>query len=500
VLVEGAPPPAPAAALVTLRAGAPAGAIGRPAEPLWAGSRTYLVRLPRGSARRALGAIARRPGVAGVEPDRTRRALGAPDPLVARQPWLAQIGWTPPPPVGARPLVAVLDTGIDAGAPDLAASVVGAAARSFVPGSPDALVDRQGHGTHVAGILAAEAGNGEGGAGVAAARIIPVKIADRAGEATTSSLVRGIRYAVARSARVINVSFGGEGYSPLEQEAIDDAVSHGALVVAAAGNAGQDGAARQYPGAYRHVLAVGALDGEGLPLAGSVRGPQVAIAAPGSDVLSTAPGPPGVGRYATRTGTSMATAMVSGAAARILARRPGLRADQVWGMLTGSARDVPPAGPDTATGAGALDLAAALVAPPPPPDRAEPDDDPTLASPESPLLGPGALSARAMGSVRAWSDPRDDFLVDLDAGDRIVADLRGPAAADLDLVLWRPGTPAYRPGAGFAGRWVAAASIGPGSQERLRVTAPESGTWALEVRAASGAGRYTLRARRIPGG
>jgi hypothetical protein len=248
------------------------------------------------------------------------------------------------------------------------------------------------------------------------------------------------------------------------------------------------------------VLAVGALDGEGLPLAGSVRGPQVAIAAPGSDVLSTAPGPPGVARYATRTGTSMATAMVSGAAARILARRPGLRADQVWGMLTGSARDVPPAGPDTATGAGALDLAAALVAPPPPSDRPEPDDDPTLASPESPLLRPGALSARAMGSVRAWSDPRDDFLVDLDAGDRIVADLRGPAAADLDLVLWRPGTPAYRPGAGFAGRWVAAASIGPGSQERLRVTAPESGTWALEVRAASGAGRYTLRARRIPGG
>jgi hypothetical protein len=224
----------------------------------------------------------------------------------------------------------------------------------------------------------------------------------------------------------------------------------------------------------------------------------VAIAAPGYDVLSTAPSASGTPRYAVRNGTSMASAMVAGAAARLLARRPGLAADQLWTMLTRTARDVAPAGPDPATGAGILDLGAALAAPPPPPDGPEPNDDPLQAGRTRPLLPPGVLGARTAGRVRPWSDPRDDLRVGLDAGDRLVARLRGPRAADLDLLLWRPGTPGYVPGAAFARRWLAAASIGAGSREELRLTAPDSGVYTLEVRVVTGGGRYTLAARRAP--
>jgi subtilisin family serine protease len=479
---------------VTLEAGAPRTVLGLRATPLWAGSRTFLVRPAGGASPAALRRLARLPGVGAVEPDRVRTRLAAPDPLLDRQPHLSQIGWTPSPAGLDRPLVAVLDTGVDAAVPDLAGVVDEAAARSYVPGSPDALRDREGHGTHVAGILAAVAGNGVGGAGVAAARVLPVKIADFSGQATTSSLVRGLRYAAARSARVINVSFGGQGYSRLEQEAVDDAVSAGALVVAAAGNSGESGSSRQYPGAYRHVLAVAAVDGEDRPLPRSTRGPQVAIAAPGLDILSTAP----AGRYATRTGTSMATPMVSGAAARLIARMPSLAASQVRQIVVSTARDVGRPGRDPATGWGVLDLAAATAAPVPPPDSAEPNDDPAQARTTRPLLTMGGPAAGAVrGRIEEWSDPRDDYRVALAAGDRLEAHLQGPADADFDLVLWRPGTPRFEPGAAFARRWLAGGAVRPGAGEALRVRADAAGVYTLEVRCARGSGRYRLAARRV---
>ena len=254
------------------------GAGGRPrsirARPLWPGSR-HIARAPagRGHPGRRSARLARRPAWSPSSRTGTRRASARPTRDRPPAPYLTAIRWTPPPGTGPRPLVAVLDTGVDARAPDLAGVVVAGGGRSFVPGSPDPLLDREGHGTHVAGILGAVTGNGIGGAGVGAVRLLPVKIADRTGTATTSSLVSGLHYAVSRRARVINVSFGGAGFSPVEQEAVDEAVHAGALVVAAAGNTGSDGSVRQYPGAYRHVLAVGAVGPDDMPLAGSTRGP-----------------------------------------------------------------------------------------------------------------------------------------------------------------------------------------------------------------------------------
>ncbi len=384
-----------------------------------------------------IGPAAPPPPLATLAGERAAAHAVAADPLLGAQGHLRQIGWTPPPRTGPRPLVAVLDTGVDPSSPDLAGAVLSGAGRSFVAASPDPAADPEGHGTHVAGIIAAVSQNGVGGSGVAAARILPVTVADARGRTTASALVRGLAYASARGARVINISFGGRGFSPAEQEAIDRASSRGALVVVAAGNSG-GAAAPEYPGAYRQVLAVGALSAKGRALPISARGPQVALAAPGDAVQSTAPGASPA--LVPRTGTSMAAAVVSGAAARIMAARPGLSAQQVREILEESARDVPPAGPDSGTGAGALDLAAALAAPDPPRGDPEPNDDPLLAAATRPLLAAGGAPGRtARGRTGSFGDPRDGYVVELAAGDRLSARLQGPAAADLDLVLWRPG-------------------------------------------------------------
>ncbi|HET6691741.1 MAG TPA: S8 family serine peptidase [Miltoncostaeaceae bacterium] len=417
------------------------------------------------------------------------------DPLARTQGFLAQIRWTPPKASGRRPIVAVLDTGVDATDPDLRDAVLAGRARSFVPGM-DPLVDPSGHGTHVAGIVAAATGNRIGGAGVARARILPVTIADASGRATTSALVRGIRYATARGARVVNISFGGEGFSQLEQDAIDAAVRRGVLVVVPVGNSGGRPGPPGYPGAYRHVMTVAALgrDGRVLPL--SERGDQVSIAAPGERVFSSSVGRSA--RLVPRTGTSMAAAVVAGAAARVIAERPGLSAERVRTLLEATARDVPPGGIDSGSGAGALDLEAALAAAPPRAEDREPNDDPPQAARSRALMGGSARSAAVTGRTGSYSDPRDGFRVVLRAGDALRATLAPleRTTADLDLVLWRPGTPAGRRGSSFARRWLVAASLRPGTDESLSAVAPVGGVYTLEVQGLRSAAPYRLTVER----
>ena len=275
----------------------------------------------------------------------------------------------------------------------------------------------------------------------------------------------------------------------------------GALVVAAAGNSGASGGA-EYPGAYRHVLAVGALGRSGRPLAISARGPQVAIAAPGEDILSTAPralaGRARDGLVA-RTGTSMAAAVVSGAAARLIARRPGLSAQRVWALLVETARDVPPAGPDQGTGAGALDLAAALAAAPPPPEDPEPNDDTRLAAHTPPLLaGRGPSAATVAGRVGSHADPRDGFRVALRAGQTLTrragrAGRRRPRPRPL--AAGHPGPP---PGPGLRPAWLVGGVAGTGVGRAAHAHRP--GRRRLHARGPGrgGAARYTLTARRGP--
>lgn len=417
------------------------------------------------------------------------------NPFVAAQTHLQQIRWTAPRAAAApQPVVAVLDTGVDRTSPGLR-DAIAPGGRSFTPSGGDALVDGEGHGTHVAGIVAARPVGGSGVAGVSSARILSVKVADSTGQAGTSSLVRGVQYAVARRARIINISFGGGGYSAVEQEAIGRAVRSGAIVVVAAGNSGR--AVREYPGSYRQVVTVAAVDAADRPLATSTRGPQVTLAAPGENILSTLPR----NRFGQLSGTSMAAAVVSGAAARVWAARPQLRASQVVQILRSSARDVHAPGRDDATGAGVVDLAAALRMPVPLADSPEPNDEPREAARTRPLIaGQGDISASTAGIVGGWRDPRDGFRVPLRPGDTVRAQLVGPSGADLDLRLWRPGTPTLRRSRTFSRTWLAASSFGPGSVENLWFTVTRGGIHTLEVDAVRGEGPYRLQVSRRRGG
>jgi subtilisin family serine protease len=384
-----------------------------------------------------------------------------------------------------------LDTGAHADSPDLRDAIRRDLARSFVDDEP--LRDTSGHGTHVAGLITATAGNGIGGAGVSRARLMIVKVADSQGRASTATLVRGIRAAVAARAKIINMSFGGSGFSQLEQSAILEARRKGVLIVAAAGNSGQTGNSQEYPGAYRHVLTVGAVGADGRAIVESTRGPQVALSAPGRKVLSTAP----PGRYARRTGTSMSTAIVTGVAARVLARRPNLDVSQLHAILLSSGSDVGKPGRDDDTGWGRVDVAAARAMRPPAKDRHEPNDDAAQAA-KWPQLLPGGAAGEVVvdATLERYSDAKDNYRISLASGDTVEVDATGPAGSDLDLVLWRPGAPAFTSGPGYVRDWLATTALGPGPTETLRYTAAESGVFSIEVQSAAGRGTYRLTVRR----
>ena len=188
------------------------------------------------------------PGVAWVERARERRLAFAPtDPLAPRQ-WYAIANrsydaWATPPPL-APVRVAVIDSGVDLMHPELVRRIV--LAKSFVGASAQ---DTRGHGTIVAGIIAAELDNETGIAGLApAAELVVAKVVSPAGTIAVEAEARAIKWAVDNGARVINISLGGlrdprrpsrDTYSRLEEEAIRYAVKHGAVVVAAVGNADQ---------------------------------------------------------------------------------------------------------------------------------------------------------------------------------------------------------------------------------------------------------------------
>lgn len=419
-------------------------------------------------------------------------ATRAPDPLRNGQTYLNQIRWTPAPLGRQGPLVAVLDTGVDAASPDLVGAV-SQGARSFASGAGPANTDAGTHGTQVAGIIAATADNGVGITGISRSPVLAVKIAGNDGRAETSALVRGIRYAVARKARILNISFEGGTRSAVEQDAIDYAVRRGVIVVVASGNAGTR--RLEYPGAYRQVVSVAAVDETDVRLDSSTRGPQVTLAAPGGNVLSTLPG----GQYGQASGTSFAAAVVSGVAARVWAARPDLTASQVVEIVERTARDVGPRGWDDQTGAGVVDLAAALKAAPAASDSAEPNDEPRKALRTATALPRTRMSATVNGRVSRWRDPSDGYRVVLSAGDVFTAQLNGPVGTDMDLRLWRPGTPTLRRSKAFARTWQAAGSFGPASQESLRFTVATSGVYTIEVDGGGGAGPYRLTLSRSRG-
>jgi thermitase len=224
-------------------------------------------------------------------------------------------------------MVAVIDTGVAVAHPDLA----GARLRTDIDydfiNSDDNADDDNGHGTHVAGIVAASTDNGIGVAGICAdCEILPIKVLDAEGSGDVSVIAQGLRYAADQGADIANMSLGMDpncGCSETIANAINYAYERGLFMIAAAGNDGIDKVG--YPASSSRVLAVGATTISGGRAYFSNYGADLDIVAPGDDILSTYPTP----EYDTLSGTSMASPMVAGVAGLALSAR-GMSQPQLW--------------------------------------------------------------------------------------------------------------------------------------------------------------------------
>lgn len=351
----------------------------------------YRVVVRRGvSVQAAAAALRNSPGVLYVEPNYVMRAHATPnDPYYATQQYgpqkvqanLAWDIWKP----AAQTVIAIVDTGIDNGHPDLvnkiyrdASGIIGYDA--FSNARSDAL-DGNGHGTHCAGIAAGEVNNGIGVSGIAgwngqpgsdvnSTKLMPVKVLDGSGSGTSTTVASGITWAADHGAKVICLSLGGGGSTTM-QNAVAYAWSKGCLVVSSAGNSGSS--AFSYPAAYANVISVAATDKNDTLASYSNYGSWVTVAAPGgaatsSDYIwSTTPTfDTGQGwplNYGGASGTSMACPFVSGEAALVWSQNPSLTNVQVRSIILANVDPYTPYGGRTiAAGAGRINVYKAVQA------------------------------------------------------------------------------------------------------------------------------------------
>ncbi|TML87120.1 MAG: hypothetical protein E6G08_11240 [Actinobacteria bacterium] len=461
----------------------------------------------------------------------TAAAFTPTDPLAAKQWYLAADHafdlWPDPP---AQTLfmptkVAIVDSGIDANHPDFAGRIV--LGRSFVGG--DWRTDPQGHGTFVAGMIAANL-DGQGIVGIAypSAQLIVAKVVRADGTIPLSAESAAIRWAADQGARVINLSLGGvrdpraparDTYSRAEADAVAYAYQKGAVLVAAVGNGDEAPATpwpyASYPAALPHVIGVSALSRSGsVPTFSNRDRIYNDIAAPGQEMFSTFPrdltalrptcpdqgySDCGTDDYRRPEGTSFAAPQVTAAAALLIGLDPALRPDQVGAIIEQTADDANasngchmcPLLRDPYTGWGRLNIAKAIAAldgPLPPADQYESNDN---AGTQAHTLFSGTADLHA--TLDFYDDQVDVYRVRLGRGQRLDAILTGPAGANVDLVLWKPGT--QRVDDLRSQRLRAAQSSKPGPDERLTYRTQTTGWYYLETKLTApftGAYPYTL--------
>ena len=450
------------------------------------------------------------------------------DPLAARQYYLAQDhafdAFGPELPVVNPVRIAIIDSGLDGGHPEFPRSRIWQA-RSWVGGS--ALTDEEGHGTFVAGEVAAAINNNEGIAGIAfPAQLIIAKIARSDQTIDVRDEAEAIRWAVDVGARVINLSIGGlrnpfnsrvDTFSKAEATAIEYAVRRGVVLVAAVGNSDEAPQSpwpyASYPAALPHVIGVSALTPTGnVPTFSNRDRIYNDISAPGQEIYSTLPraltsfrplcmnqgySDCGPDEFRHAAGTSFSAPQVTAAAAVLLSLKPGLTGDQVANILERSTTDVNaangcracPLQRDGLSGWGRLDVAKAIASLDgvlPPADRYEPNDD---AGSQSVKLTAAVTSVKA--TLDFWDDQIDVYRVYLRKGQRLRVTLNGPSGANSNLLLWKPGT--KRVNDLRRQNFRVAQSIGPGSAHRLGYRVRKKGWYYLEVKVATrGAGSYEL--------
>src|SRR5881396_3861670 len=336
------------------------------------------------------------PQVVNAEENKTRQSQAFPtDPLYPNQWALAKIGWDQVfgavTPTGSA-IVAILDTGIDALHPDLAGNVI--PGMSILDGSAGT-TDPSGHGTWVAGIVAARTDTAplEGIAGVAYAgvRVMPVTVLDVNGLGQDSDVIAGVIWAADHGADVIVMAFSSPGFSQNLQDAIDYAWSKNVVLVAATGNDALN--TPTFPAGDRGVMGVSGTDPSDTLVPFSSYGPSAFIAAPATEIQTTTTGD----AYTVISGTSASAAIVAGAAAFMKAVDPTLTNGIIVGRL---ARMADPAGTQDQTGNGRINMARALA------DTGTDFVQPAGAPPVGdggPFVGPYVAAASTLASVSVGS-------------------------------------------------------------------------------------------------
>lgn len=263
-------------------------------------------------------------------------------------------------------IVAVIDSGVNVDHPDLVGRILDG--YDFVNDDEEAF-DDHGHGTHIAGLIAANANNGTGSAGLCPlCSILPIKVLNASNVGTWSDVAAGIVYAVDHGAQIINLSLGGTSNAPVVQAAVAYATEHDVLIVAAAGNSRSD--TLFYPAALEDAIAVSATRQDDTRWSLSNYGAWVDVAAPGYTIYSTYHDLNNYyGGYIFMSGTSMAAPHVAGLAGLLLSQNPERTATDLRRILLETADDLGEPGVDVDFGSGRINAKKALMLEAPQPEN-----------------------------------------------------------------------------------------------------------------------------------
>jgi subtilisin family serine protease len=367
-------------------------------------------------------------------------SLQAPsDPLSATPyDWRAMVAdptLTAPPVTPTSPLIALVDAQLDPTHPEFAGGNTSTLSQSF----PITIA----HGTATASVAAAPQ-NGVGIVGIwPGARAVNVPLPP---DIPCSSSARQIRAAIEAGASVINMSYGSEGFCYPEYVAIQDAVAHGIVPVAAAGNEFNEGNPVEFPASLPHVLTIASVGADRQTSYFSNANGAIDLSAPGENIETAVP--PALDEdgnhdgWMAQSGTSFAAPIVAGAVAWVRAARPSLTPDQVAQAVRLSAADLDAPGWDVNTGFGLLSVAHALSIKAPPRDPAEPNDDIRWVDGRefgkaAPLFYKGKGHKRLSGLLDAFEDPADVYRIRLRGHSERTITANPTGTDDVALYVYR---------------------------------------------------------------
>jgi hypothetical protein len=398
-------------------------------------SRLRLWRVPSAVAQRIVPQLA----VAGVLREFEGDVARAPynhgngnDPLLPQEWWLARIGADRVDAPGPGKPVTVIDTGLDVTHPEFAGRP-----NTSVLNTQTLVGRREFHGTSVASMIGAPA-NGIGMVGVYPEVVLRSWDASPGSVLTSSDVIAGIEAGARLGPGVITLSLGGPFRSRFEAQAVLDAIQRGSMVVAAVGNERELGSPLSFPANLPHVVTVGSSDMLDRVSAFSSQAPGMDLVAPGEALPVAVPTTLVASGFGTVDGTSFSAPIVAGAIAWIWTARPTLNNTQMFELMRRSSRDITPAGRDTDTGFGLLDIPTALTAPTPLPDPLEPNDGMeqvqanglfALAKPA--LTTPGRGRANLTARLDVVDDPRDVYRVWVPRGKRLTVTLTTSQEVEL---------------------------------------------------------------------